>query len=325
MVLAVNEGKRIGVNIGVFSCPGWSQSGGLWVKPEMAMRYITYSETKVKGGRETNIKLVKPTNEFQDVCVLAFPSIQSEERMLSIQNAKIKVFPVIKNENNLFDRDTLTVSNFSKAVQKYQVELTSNESISARSIKIIPAKNSIEIECEVFARIGDTYKSIKSFSIARNKLTPDVGPDKYAPIFIALPETKSSSFKLEFKIPTNLYKLVTDPNAKIESWGISEIMISEASGLEDYAYKNLGKMHPTPFPAWDSYLWKPQDEINDNTLKVAVANVIDISDKMDSNGNLMWDIPKGELSLNLRVANVSYWMQITNRHLGQLLKPTMQL
>ena len=28
MVHAVNEGKRIGVDIGVFNCPGWSQSGG---------------------------------------------------------------------------------------------------------------------------------------------------------------------------------------------------------------------------------------------------------------------------------------------------------
>src|SRR5665811_1812954 len=30
MVHAVNEGKRIGVNIGSFNCPGWSQSGGPW-------------------------------------------------------------------------------------------------------------------------------------------------------------------------------------------------------------------------------------------------------------------------------------------------------
>jgi len=28
MVHAVSEGKRLGVDIGVFNCPGWSQSGG---------------------------------------------------------------------------------------------------------------------------------------------------------------------------------------------------------------------------------------------------------------------------------------------------------
>ena len=46
---AVREGKRVGVNIGVFNSPGWSQSGGPWVKPAQAMRYITSSETRVRG------------------------------------------------------------------------------------------------------------------------------------------------------------------------------------------------------------------------------------------------------------------------------------
>ena len=35
---AIREGGRLGVNIGMFNCPGWSQSGGPWIKPEQAMR-----------------------------------------------------------------------------------------------------------------------------------------------------------------------------------------------------------------------------------------------------------------------------------------------
>ncbi|RYG38286.1 glycoside hydrolase family 2, partial [bacterium] len=35
---AVREGKRLGVKIGLFNCPGWSQSGGPWVKPTQTMR-----------------------------------------------------------------------------------------------------------------------------------------------------------------------------------------------------------------------------------------------------------------------------------------------
>jgi len=35
----IREGKRVGVNIGMFNCPGWSQSGGPWVKSTEAMRY----------------------------------------------------------------------------------------------------------------------------------------------------------------------------------------------------------------------------------------------------------------------------------------------
>ena len=30
---AIREGGRLGVDIGLFNSPGWSQSGGPWVKP----------------------------------------------------------------------------------------------------------------------------------------------------------------------------------------------------------------------------------------------------------------------------------------------------
>ena len=56
MVHAVNEGKRIGVDIGTFNCPGWSMSGGPWVKPEIAMRHMVFSETTVKGARKVQIQ-----------------------------------------------------------------------------------------------------------------------------------------------------------------------------------------------------------------------------------------------------------------------------
>jgi hypothetical protein len=293
MVHAVNEGKRIGVDIGAFNCPGWSQSGGPWVKPEMAMRYMTYSEAAIKGGTDINIKLGKPTAEFQDAYVLAFPAIAAEEKTLSTNNAKISITPNIKNANKLIDRDTTTVAGFSKSIENYQVDLIGNNPITARSLKLIPSNDVIKIACEVFANTDGTYKSIKSFTIDRSKLTPNVGPDKYAPILVALPETESKSFRLKFKALGGVFESNTYPNAKIEEWNLSEIVLSEAIGLEDYAHKNLGKMHPTPFPAWDSYLWEQQTEVEDNSLKVKIADVIDISDKMDTEGNLVWNAPAG--------------------------------
>lgn len=297
MVYAVNEGNRIGVDIGVFNCPGWSQSGGPWVKPEMAMRHIIYSETKVIGGKKIDLQLVKPAKAFQDVYVLAFPSIKSEQNTLSDKNARIKISPTIKNANNLIDNDTLTVAGFSKAVKNYQVDITSNKTITARSLRLIPSKDEIKLKCDVLANIGGTYKLIKSFTVDRSKLTPNVGPDKYAPILIALPETKSSGFRLKFKVLDGVFQSVNDPEGKAQKWNLSEIMISEAAGLEDYAEKDLGKMHPTPFPAWDSYLWSQQEKVDDDNLKIAIENVIDISDKMDASGHLSWDAPKGNWTI----------------------------
>ncbi|MDX1285814.1 MAG: glycosyl hydrolase, partial [Draconibacterium sp.] len=51
---------------------------------------------------------------------------------------------------------------------------------------------------------------------------------------------------------------------------------------------------PSPLPKWDSYLWENQPEIENTELKINETQVIDISDKMDVNGVLTWDVPEGE-------------------------------
>ncbi len=297
MVHAVNEGKRIGVDIGAFNCPGWSQSGGPWVKPDMAMRYMTYSETNAVGGKSVDLMLVKPKDEFQDVYVLAFPSIASEQNILSLKNSKLTVTPSIENQNYLMDADTTTVAKFSKKNELNQIELVSQKPITARSLKITPSNTTIEVTCSVFAKVNGIYKNIKSFNINRSKLDVNVGPNQYAPILVELPETNASEFKIEFKTPERILKAMTIPDAVNTNFGIAEISISEAAGLEDYAEKNLGKMHPTPFPAWDSYLWKSQDPIENGSLKVSSDKVIDISNQMDENGHLVWKAPKGNWTI----------------------------
>lgn len=41
---AMQEGVRTGVDIGLVNCPGWSQSGGPWIKPEESMRRLAVAE-----------------------------------------------------------------------------------------------------------------------------------------------------------------------------------------------------------------------------------------------------------------------------------------
>ncbi len=51
VTFAVREGDRIGVRVSMFNGPGWSQSGGPWMKPEQSMRYLVSAETRVAGGQ----------------------------------------------------------------------------------------------------------------------------------------------------------------------------------------------------------------------------------------------------------------------------------
>ena len=46
---AVKEAERLGLQITLNAGPGWTGSGGPWVKPEQSMQHIVASETEVTG------------------------------------------------------------------------------------------------------------------------------------------------------------------------------------------------------------------------------------------------------------------------------------
>ena len=46
---AVKEADRLGLELCMHNCAGWSSSGGPWIKPEYAMQIVTFTEKQVKG------------------------------------------------------------------------------------------------------------------------------------------------------------------------------------------------------------------------------------------------------------------------------------
>lgn len=48
---AIEKGDSYGFEMAVAGSPGWSETGGPWVKPEQAMKKVTWSETAVEGGK----------------------------------------------------------------------------------------------------------------------------------------------------------------------------------------------------------------------------------------------------------------------------------
>jgi len=285
MVHAVNEGKRIGVDIGTFNCPGWSMSGGPWVKPEMAMRHLVYSEITVTGARMVEMQLPQPKKEFQDTYVLAFPSLQAGRTKLALENTSIKITPQIVNAEALIDEDFSTTAFFTAGQSEYSIEFKSEESITARSIQLSPGKTGFNASCELSAVVDGNYKLIKSFTFERQNTNVNVGPDISGAVSISLPAVQS-----------NIFKLVCHQRGWRWSAdvGFSEIQISEEAVLEHFVEKKLGKMFPSPLPKWNSYIWENQDEISNSELKIDEHQVVDLSDKMDINGVLNWDIPEGE-------------------------------
>jgi (4-O-methyl)-D-glucuronate---lignin esterase len=74
--VALTEAHRRDMEFTIAASPGWSESGGPWVKPAQGMKKLVWSETLVPGGKPFNGLLRAPPQEtgpFQDVPFASLP------------------------------------------------------------------------------------------------------------------------------------------------------------------------------------------------------------------------------------------------------------
>jgi hypothetical protein len=67
---ATSVADKLGIEVSIDTSPGWSETGGPWVRPEQAMKKLVWSKTLVEGGRHFVGQLMLPptvTGPFQDV------------------------------------------------------------------------------------------------------------------------------------------------------------------------------------------------------------------------------------------------------------------
>lgn len=277
---ALKKATELNIEIGMFNCPGWSHAGGPWVQPEQTMRYLTSSETRVKGPGKVSVALEKPIAQFQDVKVIAFPASKDDLLLLNATHAKIELSPSLFNPEILFDSKREEGVSLPQNTQ-FVVDIVTDKPFTARSLTIYPTYSNLNATFELQAKKGNEYQTVAQFDIHWYKLDLENGFRPFAPTVITLDETIAKEFRLLMKN--------SDPVG-----GIAEIEFSAAPLIENYPAKTFAKMYQGPMPPWGYYMWRTQPETKDRSLYIDPAKVIDISRYMTPDGQLNWNAPKGE-------------------------------
>ena len=76
------ECERLGLTLKLQNCPGWSMSGGPWIKPAQAMRELSFTRADVVSDGRTPVSATcdwtkaapEPWRDYHDVVTLAFPT-----------------------------------------------------------------------------------------------------------------------------------------------------------------------------------------------------------------------------------------------------------
>ncbi|MDR2286901.1 MAG: glycoside hydrolase family 2 [Prevotellaceae bacterium] len=277
MHTALKTATELGIELGIFNSPGWSQSGGPWITPEQSMRYLDASELRVKGPVKLEQKLSKTSDDFQDVKVIAFPVAGDyKQNLFDTPNARVT-----------FSDSKILAAKSPEVFEKYVIPtgesyigLILPKTYTARSLELQVSDYSYA-EAELQAKTGTEFKSVKRFVINRTNANLNVGFKPYAPIVVTFPDVTSSEYRIVFN--------------NTDGVRLSNIILSATPVMERYPEKTLAKMFQSPLPYWHDYLWDKQPEIQPEASSIAKPEqTLDISKYMAADGTLTWDVPEGE-------------------------------
>ena len=174
MHAALKRAGELGIEIGIFNSPGWSQSGGPWVGPQQSMRYLASARTVVEGPALFEGPLPEAGADAEDVRVIAYPLPEAAES------------------------DTKRVVKVDGREIRLDWSVSGTQPMRSLTIRVDrPVLTSAELYC----REDGGWKLLKRFSIDRSNLQMNVGFDPLAPVVISLPETLSANYRLVIPAP----------------------------------------------------------------------------------------------------------------------------
>ncbi len=296
---AVKEGDRCGVEIGFFNSPGWSQSGGPWVGTDQSMRFLAYSETVVQGGKRVDQVIPAPEittypnaggsraeatagrfteKEFQDVRLIAFRRPETETNDINMKQVKVTCQD-IADIQNLLDGSAETAITL-PGNKDCVINLVLPDSALTRSgiqhIGIKPLDWGYHLRCRVeSSEDGQTWRQVGDYTEERGHQGAKNRDLLVAPV---------SATKAKY------LRLTLWANKAIR---LAELTVSRGAALGGYVRKQLGETSPSTRPAWNAYLWEAQAEPIQDSVVVS-DDAIDLTDKMDKTGRLVWNAPPGQ-------------------------------
>ncbi|MGN0848022.1 MAG: glycosyl hydrolase [Kiritimatiellia bacterium] len=261
---------RRGLVFKMQNCPGWSMSGGPWIKPEMAMRNLSYSRVDVTGGKPVEVALPEPAwqmeselskadLDYRDLFVLAFPTPEGDDGVVRAPQ------PVRQSDENGVLSRTFT---FEKPTLVRAIELPSQ--------RVMNHDFSYRPEARVkLAAVVDGRR----VTVLDQEVPQGVWQD-VVPITFACDEMTATTweFTFEHRHPMNVHQVKFHTGARLNNW----------EGLAGWVLRGLVK-RPAPKQNAAGY--------------VAADRVLDVTDKF-KDGKLAWTPPAGRWTI-LRIGHVN--------------------
>ncbi len=302
---AVVEAEAADLEFTIASSPGWSETGGPWVRPEQAMKKLVWSEFDTLGGQTLSLTLPQPphtSGPFQDIpgggaepssgLRPELPTLFRDSRVIAYRIPSADQNPTAHiTSSSLLDLAQLTNGNRTHFQQLAMgpdqlgwINFAYAEPVTMRAVELVlqPGK-----------RVGPIYPSWPAGRIEASddgrvyRKVADL-PERGSPQqTISFSATTARYFRLllEARFAPFPVKAFAPRDEPVRAHGIASIkFITEArvSRFEDKAgWSTVSGLGEIATPTADA------------EAVIRSGDVIDISDRLQPDGTLRWTAPAG--------------------------------
>lgn len=304
--------KQKKLELAIAGSPGWSVTGGPWVEPKDGMKKYVWSVTTINGGTRFNGKLNRPstlTGKIQDAkqggggfgggtkklpefyadaAIIAFKQPDHEK---TLQDLK----PTITSSGGNFNLTELTDGSIAKSTQipfkRYEEDLwiqyNFNEPVTFKAFSVSGAQH---LPQEDFYG-GPKNRSLQVSDDGINFRTiAQVSGSVVPHNTVAFEKTTAKYWRLAFKP----FKQDVDPMLAMFGMGaggpqnadIAEFNLFNTDRIDQFEDK-------AGFDPWRELSYMSAEKSD----AIAISDIIDLTSKVDANGNLNWDAPSGKWTI----------------------------
>jgi len=271
---AAQEANRLGLELCVENCAGWSSSGGPWNTPTNAMQRVTTSEVRVTGPTNFSASLPQPPTKldfYRDIAVLAFRAPDDERVRMSDYS------PVASASSNEQPGDKLTDGNAGTFIRlpvpknhKPQfAQLEFQKPFPARTVIIVGGPGFPQCGGQILVSDdGKSFRTVRSFVFGRSAFTNrliSLGAQPVAARFWRVQFTKAAGTAKN--IP--LAEIELSPRLSIDN-------LEAKAGFSGEA------------------VLSSSDAGNTTAGTIQRRDIIDLTSKIDADGRLDWQVPAGD-------------------------------
>ena len=281
------EAHRLGLRFSLQTCPGWATSGGPWIKPEQAMRHLSYSRTDITGGRDIDTELPVPHKEkwrnWQDIAVLAFPAPEGDTGTYC-QVEKVEAGEQQAEWQKFFEDETNSAFTLRPTRQQepHRVRVKIKDAQTVRSIEFNPIdgfNHEFCVQPDIHLRVLTATGGV----LLDTDFPFGNWQDRDKGMTFALPEQQQGGdYILEI--------------ANQHAMRLSCLRFSSASRGHNWEMESAWTLR--------SLLPLPEDMNENGSGFVRRASILNLSDKLSADGHLRWTAPEGHWIV-LRIGHVN--------------------